>query len=231
MSARQIAVADLVFDENLYPRQHVDTMHVTSLFRAMEGGSKLPPIVVCRSTKKIIDGVHRYHVALRAEAKTIAAELRDYQNDAERFKDAVLLNSAQGLRLRETDAVRVITLGESLGLKELDLAGMLRTSVTHLRALKPRYATVDRAFAEGGGKLQKIPLKSSVRHLAGETISAEQADAMRSAPGSSYMLAVRQLTGAVQYDLLPPADKHPSLWAELKTLRDLLDSVLSKQAA
>ena len=161
MSAQKVNVADLVFDKNLYPRQHVDAMHIVSLSRAMEGGSKLPPIVVCRSTKKIIDGVHRYNAALRAEQEKIAAELRDYENDAERFKDAVLLNSAQGLRLRETDAVRVITLGESLGLKELDLAGILRTSLTHIQALKPRYATVDRAFTGAGGKLQKIPLKSS----------------------------------------------------------------------
>jgi hypothetical protein len=164
-------------------------------------------------------------------APTIAAELRDYADDAERVKAAVTLNAAHGLPFREADRLKIIAMGESLGFKELDLAGMLRTSLEHVRALKPRYATVDRAFTAAGGKLQKIPLKGSVRHLAGETISVEQADAMSAAPGSSYMLGVRQLRDAIQYDLLPPPDKHPALWAELKTLRDLLNKVLRKQAA
>jgi hypothetical protein len=231
MSAQQIKLEDLVFDEALYPRTHVDTQNITSLVRAMEGGSKLPPIVVCRSTKKIIDGVHRYQAALRVEAKTIAAELRDYKNDAERLQAAAVLNATHGLRLREADRLKVIALAESLGLKELDMAGMLRTSIEHIQALKPRYAVLDRAHTAKGGKLQKIPLKGSVRHLAGETISAAQAGAISSAPGSSYMLAVRQLKDAIQYELLPPPDSHPSLWAELQTLRDLLGDILSKQAA
>jgi len=231
MSARQIKVVDLVFDEHLYPRTHVDTQRVTSLQRAIEGGSELPPIVVCRSTKKIIDGVHRYQVALRREAKTIAAELRDYKTDADRYKDAVILNAAHGLPLKEADRLKIILVGESLGFKEIDLAGMLRTSTEHIAALKPRYAMLDRNYAAAGGRLQKIPLKGSVRHLSGETVTAEQAGAISSAPGSSYMLAVRQLEDAIKYGLLPAADKHPSLWTELKTLHDLLSDILSKQAA
>jgi hypothetical protein len=231
MSAARIKVADLVFDPDLYPRQHVDTQRVASLMRAIEGGSKLPPLVVCRSTKKIVDGVHRHQVALRREDPTIAVEFRDYATDAERYKDAVLLNSAHGLPFREVDKLRIIAMGESLGLKEIDLAGMLRTSLTHVQALKPRYATVDKSFTAAGGKLQKIPLKGSVRHLAGETISQAQADALSSAPGSSYMLAVRQVVSALQHNLLPPPERHPALWAELESLRDLLIDALSKQVA
>jgi ParB-like nuclease domain len=151
MSPARIKVADLVFDPDLYPRQHVDTQRIASLIRAIEGGSKLPPIVVCRSTRKIVDGVHRHQVALRTEQPTIAVEFRDYANDAERYKDAVLLNSAHGLPFREVDKLRIIAVGESLGLKEIDLAGMLRTSLTHVQALKPRYATVDKSLTAAGG--------------------------------------------------------------------------------
>jgi hypothetical protein len=224
----QLKVEDLVFDEALYPRKYVNMQHVLDLRRANEGGSEFPPIVVCRRTKKIIDGAHRYHVALQTEAKTIAGELRDYQTDADRFKDAVLLNSAQGLRLSTGDQLRVIDMAEAFGLKDIDLASMLRTSMEHLNALKPRYAVADRAFAAAGGNLRKVPLKGSVRHMAGETVSVDQAAALGAAPGASYMLTVRQLKDAIRYELLPPADKHPALWADLRELRDLLNGLLGK---
>lgn len=231
MSAAQVKLTDLIFDEALYPRRGVDYKNVKSLVGAMEGGNSLPPLVACRATKKIIDGVHRWQAAMRTEKKTIAVEWRDYRDDAARFRDAVALNATHGMRLAEADALKVIAIGEELGLKEADIAGILHTSLTHVLALKPRYATVDRSFVEAGGKLQKIPLKGSVRHLAGETISAEQAGAMHAAPGTSYMLTVRQLMDAVRFGLLPPPDSHPSLWQELEKLRDLLTETLSKQAA
>jgi ParB-like chromosome segregation protein Spo0J len=234
MKSQQVRVADLVFDEALYPRRHIDLQRVRTLARATEGGSKLPPIVICRSTKKMIDGVHRYHVAQHLGQQTIAAQLRDYANDAQRFRDAVALNATHGLPLSTADRLKVIDMAENLGLKDPEVAAMLQTTAEYIeKALKRRYAESDRQHIAAGGVLRKmkIPLKGSVRHLSGEKVSAAQAAALSSAPGSSYMLTVRQLKDAIQYGLLPPREAHPVLWAELETLRELLDDVLSKQVA
>jgi hypothetical protein len=230
--SQQIKVADLVFDEDLYPRRHIDTQRIRLLTRAVESGAVLPPIVVCRATKKIVDGVHRYHIALDLGTKTIAAELRHYANDGERFKAAALLNATHGLPLNEGDRLKVVAMAENLGLKDPEIAEMLQTTPEYIqKALKPRYAEVDRQHFATGGKLQKIPLKGSVRHLAGQKVSELQAGALNSAPGSSYILNVRQLKDAIQYDLLPPRESHPVLWMDLEALRDLLNGALSKQVA
>jgi ParB-like chromosome segregation protein Spo0J len=230
--SQQVKVADLVFDEELYPRRHIDTQRIRLLTRAVEGGATLPPIVVCRKTKKIIDGVHRYHVAMELEADKIDAELRNYANDGERIKAASLLNATHGLPLNEGDRLKVIAMAENLGLRDPEIAEMLQTTADYIqRALKPRYAEVDRRHIATGGKLEKIPLKGSVRHLSGQKVSELQAGALNSAPGSSYILNVRQLKDAIQYGLLPPRESHPALWAELETLLDLLNGALSKQVA
>ena len=128
-----------------------------------------------------------------------------------------MYNTGVGLKLGQEDSLKVIEISERLGLKEIDIAGMLRTSIAYLRVLKPRYATVQGAV-EGVKELRRIPLKGSVRHLAGQTISAEQANAMARAPGPSYLLSVNQVLDALNYDLLPPEDNHPALWDSLRTL-------------
>lgn len=211
-------LTDLVFDERLYPRRHVDPFHVSRLQRATEGGSTLPPIVICRETNKIIDGVHRYHVALRRGDDTIAVELRRYMDDAARFKDAIKLNTAHGLRLSETDSLKVIAMAESMGLKELDVLEALQTSQAHFDRLKPRYAVT-------GGKLQKIPLKPSVRHLAGVTLEPAQEEIVRSAPGVSYLLLVTKLIDAIVADTLPSPEQHPVLWEKLGELCEALRGI------
>jgi hypothetical protein len=220
----KIEMAGLVFDPSIYPRKGIDSYNVLKLRRAVEGGSKLPPVLICRSTNKIIDGVHRWTLAKERGEATIDAELKDYASDAERFRDAAQLNAIHGQPLSRSDAVRVIDIGEALGLKEIDFAEMLQTTLTDVQKLRPRYARI--SAPEVNGKLQKIPLKGSVRHLAGETVSPQQAVALSSAPGPSYLLSVRQLGDAIHHRLLPPPDRHPVLWAELKVLRDLLEDAL-----
>jgi hypothetical protein len=220
----KIETAELIFDPGIYPRKGIDNYNVIKLRRALEGGNKLPPVLICRSTKKIIDGVNRWTLAKERDEPTIDVELKDYANDAERFRDAAQLNAIHGMPLSRSDAVRVIDIGEALGLKEPDFAEMLQTTLTDVQKLRPRYARV--SATEANGKFQKIPLKGSVRHLAGETVSPQQATALSSAPGPSYLLNVRQLGDAIRYRLLPPPDRHPVLWEELRVLHDLLEGVL-----
>ena len=59
----KIETTGLVFDPSIYPRKGIDAYNVLKLRRAIEGGSKLPPVLTCRSTYKIIDGVHRWTLA------------------------------------------------------------------------------------------------------------------------------------------------------------------------
>jgi hypothetical protein len=218
-----VPLSELVFREDLYPRQSVNDFRVKELLEAVNGGQVLPAIIAGilpnESQKIIVDGVHRCQVASRLGAVTINTEIKQYTNEIEIFKDASLLNTAHGLNLTQHDRLKVIEIGERLGLKELDLSTILRTSVAHVRSLMPRFATAPNST----GTMERVPLKASTRHLSGATITAEQAKAIRgNAPGMSYLVLIRQLKSALINDLLPPETDHPALWKDLRELRNLI---------
>ena len=218
-------VADLIFDRECYPRWEPDQQHIVRLRRALEAGETLPPIIVNTTPEpanRIVDGVHRYHAHLAAGRDIIACEFRDYVSEAELIKDATFLNSASKLPLTTHDMLKVIQIAARAGLHEIDVATSLRTSVAHLRAIAPRYATV--ADAEAGiSAARRVPLKASVRHLSGTMITEAQAnEIMGSAPGTSYLLIVRQLIGGLENGLLPDEQSHPALWTDLQKLTNLL---------
>ena len=180
--AELTAVATLEFDPALYPRIGISEYHVGEIAKAMEGGHELPPVVADRKTRKLVDGTHRWHAAIRKGIEEIACEFRDYDSEADMFRDACLLNSAHGLNFTARDKLKVIEVGQKFGLKELDFAMLLRTSESYIKAIMPRYAQAP--TDEKAKKFEKVPLKASTRHLSGKTITPQQADAIKgNAPG------------------------------------------------
>ena len=215
---KQIPLTELVFDNTLYPRANVDQLHVVALQRAMEAGITLPPIIVASANNIIIDGVHRYNAYLRhGGLQTIAAVVKDYSSREEMFLDAISYNSGVGLKLGQHDMLKCIQVCEGFGLRDVDISACLRTSITHLRVLKRRYATVEDAGADIK-TLRRVPLKAAVRHLSGTIITSAQERAMASAPGVSYLLIANQLLDAMKYNLLPPENRHQVLWQKLREL-------------
>lgn len=220
-----VPLTTLVFDKRLYPRDAVSYNHVTEIMRAMEGGNVMPPVVACRTTKKLVDGVHRWRAAQRKETELISVEWRDYTDDAERFRDAVSLNTSHGLNFSEKDRLRVLEMGQEFGLKELDFASILHTSPGYIKSIMPRFASVadDPKAGEAPERRPRVPLTPGTRHLADKTVTPEQAEAIRrDAPTTSYLPVVRQLITALENDLLPPESQHPRLWADLHLLAHLL---------
>jgi hypothetical protein len=215
-------VVSLEFDRDLYPRIEVSDFHVAEIIRTLEGGHDLPPVIADRASRKLVDGAHRWHAAIKRQAEEIAVEWRDYASDEEMFKDACLLNSAHGLNFTARDRLKVIEVGQKFGLKELDFSMLLRTSESYIKTIMPRIAYVPGA----GQKMERVPLKASTRHLSGQTITPQQSDAIKgNAPGTSYLLVTRQLISALENALLPPQESHPVLWDELSHLADLLDEI------
>lgn len=215
------ALDDLLFQRDLYPRHDLSDGNLRRLAQVREAGREFDPVIACRQTRVIIDGAHRWTVARRRGDPDIAVEWRDYDSDAERFEAAARLNSVHGLALSSHDRLRVIEIGEHLGLKEVQIADALAMSTAGLRALRPRYATVREAAEDGGERYsyRRVPLKASVRHLSGQEITpGQEQEIMGSAPGASYLLLVRQLTRAIELGLLPPPGQHPVLHAELAAL-------------
>lgn len=216
----RVQLDELVFRRDLYPRHDLSDGNLRRLNMVREAGREFDAVVACRDTRIIIDGAHRWTISRQRGDADIAVEWRDYGSDAERFESAARLNCVHGLALSSHDRLRVIDIGEQLGLKEVQIADALAMSASALRALKPRFATVREAAANGSGEFRrKVPLKASVRHLSGQEITREQeAEIMGSAPGASYLLLIRQLAHAIDLSLLPAREQHPVLYQELTQL-------------
>src|SRR3954451_14012629 len=76
-----------------------------------EADTKLPPILVHRTTSRVIDGMHRLRAAQRRGETTIAVQYFD-GDEREAFVMSVRLNSAHGLPLtladRKNAALRIM---------------------------------------------------------------------------------------------------------------------------
>ncbi|MEU7059067.1 streptomycin biosynthesis regulator [Streptomyces sp. NPDC046197] len=82
----------------------VDTAHVQKLARVT---GPLPPIVVHRSTLRVVDGVHRVHAArLRGEGHINVCYFDGAADDV--FVEAVRLNSSRGLPLTQADRAAAV---------------------------------------------------------------------------------------------------------------------------
>lgn len=226
-----VPVDSLVLDEELYPRAKVNLIHVQELMRALAGGHELPAVVCCDTTRRIVDGAHRHEAHKRRQLSLIPVIWKHYDSDEDFFRDAVLLNTGHGLNLTTYDRLKVLEIGAQFGLKEVDFATLLRTSTSYVRTIMPRHANVTTARSNGTDvtvPIRRVPLKRSVAHLTGRSITPEQADAIEgNTPGTSYLLLVRQLINALQHDLLPEEEIHPALWVDMQELAKLLNDAVS----
>lgn len=160
---RAYKVSDLVIDMTVYPRKEVDGDHVFNIMEAMRAGVKFPPVIICKLTKRIVDGAHRVTAASRL-AETlddIDCIEKTYANDQEFFLDAIKYNASNGRNLTRDDRARIAVIGEQLKIDDRRLASTLSVSESIIGGLRA---------AEYGGCL--LPDRSSAK-LATRTRHAE----------------------------------------------------------
>lgn len=206
--AQPIPLATLVEDLSIYPRHRIDDVHVGALADALEAGAVLPPVVAEAKSKRIVDGWHRvraYRRVLGAEG-VIDVELREYKTDAEVLLDAVALNASHGRRLDRVDQVRIVAMGEAVGIADSRLAVAMSITPDKIMKLRIRIAEAPTANAEAVPGTLKIALKRPARHLSGEILTEEQVAAHAAAPGTSYLLVAHQLRDGLRYGLADRAD-------------------------
>lgn len=199
-----LPIAELVEDMSLYPRHAVDEANVTSLVRALESGTTLPPVVVDKASKRIVDGWHRVraHKRVLGAAGVIDVELRSYKDETAIIKDAVSTNAIHGRQFDAIDRTRAVLMLEKHGVATLEIAAVLHIPEAHVQKIKVRVATATHMSDQTVPGTRRIVLKRPVHHLAGTKLTDEQVDAHSRAPGVSYLLLARQLTEALRTELL-----------------------------
>jgi hypothetical protein len=114
---KKVKIDDLIRDLRLYPRQDVDYATVGRFMDAMRSGAKFPPIKVCETTGRIIDGFHRYSAYQQLGIKEVDAIGAAPKGDAQFFLMAVEANNAHGIGYSPADQYKIVKMAMSLGLE------------------------------------------------------------------------------------------------------------------
>jgi hypothetical protein len=215
-----IAVADLVEDFDFYPRKDVDSLHVSNLFQALEAGEHLPPVIADRKSKRIVDGFHRCRAWSRfhGPSSSIPVELRSYKNDGELFIDAIRLNSNHGRRLTSIDVVRAATRAKAFGVDDVQISKALRMTVEKVGALvvdrtattyaRPKPKEDNEANGSAADDAFYVPLKRTIRHMAGERLTKEQEQVNDKLSGMAPLFYINQVIMLLQSKLMPTDDEN-----------------------
>lgn len=220
-----IKASELVEDFDFYPREKVDSQHVSYIAEAISSGAEMPPVIVDEKSKRIIDGFHRRRAFIRVGKNAdpedsdpwIPVELRQYKNDAEMFLDAVRLNAKHGRNLTQMDRTGAIIKAKRFGINQDAIAVVLNIRVNKVKELKTHIATIQNTRIV-------VPLKLPVRHFAGQTITQSQADVMPHVGGSHHLRLVNELIDAVSVGLIDT--RNGQLMERLRELADVIRKFL-----
>lgn len=203
---RAIKVGEIVQDFNLYPRVTIDPQHTKYIKDAIEAGIVMPPLVVCVKSLRLIDGFHRRqaYISLYGADHEVEVVEKKYRDESEMLLDAIRYNANHGQTLSRYDRVHCMLLAERLKLSIDETASALSMSVDRLNELK-----VDRMATVLGERkhLEPTPIKRSIRHLAGETLTAEQVEVNKKLSGMNQAFHVTQLILLIENDLLDTSNK------------------------
>jgi hypothetical protein len=211
---RKMKLSAMVLDFDLYPRSSINTHHVAELGRAVEGGAELPPIVVCKKSKRIADGFHRYrlYVRLYGDDHEVDVVEKSYRDDKELFLDAVRFNAHHGLRMDTHDMMHAGNRAAELGIDTAALAGALQVNPKWLGDMQ-----VDRSATAGG---VQVALKRTIRHMAGRKLTKPQVVANEKLSGMNQVFYVNQLITLIESNLLDTGNEE--LMQRLQHLGELI---------
>jgi hypothetical protein len=216
---KKMKAAELVIDYTIYPRSDVDAHNVTMLCEALTAGAELPPVIIDKASKRVIDGVHRVkaHLRVLGEDAEIAVIERTYKSEAAMFEDAVRYNAAHGARLDSHDRTHCIIVAQRLHIPLEAMAGALHVPVETLQRL------VDTRMGRGAG-VSLIPLKRTVGHFAGRKLNARQQEANQKLSGMNQSFYANQLIELIESGMLDKEDER--LVERLRKLHELLSELL-----
>lgn len=217
----KIKAIDVVLDQALYPRQEISSANLHDILEARQAGIMLPPITVERRTLRLVDGWHRVNAELKLSGDDVEIEAvaKAYENDAELFLDAVRLNAGHGQKLSHFDQARCMSRSAELKIAPDRLTAALGITASQYSKMELH------KFATRGKK--PIPIKRTVSHLAGEELTAAQAQAADATGGLAQLVYVNQVINLIEGNILNTESGR--LMERLGILGNLIDAVCMQQ--
>jgi len=217
---REVKAAELVLDFDLYPRNNIDPKNISKLVNALSTGAELPPVMIEKKSKRVVDGFHRVKAHLRFygdEAKITVVE-KTYKSDGDLFLDAMRFNSGHGVQLDSCDQVRCLLTAERLHIPPEMVAGVLHIPANKLGELR------DTRTARGTDGLS-LPLKRTVSGFHGKKLTERQEQANTRLSGMNQQFYVNQIIELIESEMLDTSDE--KLMTQLQKLAELLDGVFA----
>jgi hypothetical protein len=218
MKPKLMALSSLVLDFTIYPRVDVDARHISYMREALRAGADFPPIVINAKTKQVIDGFHRvktYQHEYDGKCK-VSVLPKDYASEAEMVLDSIRYNASHGRALSRYDRTHCIMVGDNLHIPEDELASAMAMTIDSVGKLR-----VERIGTMKVGKSSRpTPLKRTIGHMAGKTLTKRQAETNERLGGMNQGFYVNQVILLIESGLLNRADEQ--LMAKLLQLKKLL---------
>jgi len=229
----KVLAAELVEDFDLYPRESVDSTHVSDLAMVLRAGVDIPPVVADGKSKRIVDGIHRRRAFLKiyGDEAEIDCDFHEYKSQSEMYLEAIRLNAPHGKPIKGHDRTHALLRGIDLGIRPSALAAVFGITIEHVsKIVAIKAGTVSVATAKGKQIQRKIALKNSVHHMWGEDprLTPEQAKIHESLPGTSQWLHIKQLSDLIEYEMLDWNNER--VVAEMRRLLALLNDNQEKIA-
>lgn len=205
-TTKQIKAAELILDWTFYPRHQLAAQNVSSIAQALEAGTTIPPVTADKTSLRVVDGFHRVTATLRHAGPdaTIKTHLVDYPDEQAMFIDAVRLNATHGQRLTPYDQARCLELAVDLGIPEQDISLALARNPDQIAELRARKTAYD---PQG----KPIPIKRTLRHLAGTRLTKNQIRANKHAGGMPVRFYADQVANAIRADIVDWSDEETVL--------------------
>ena len=224
-----LPLPELVWDWTIYPRHDVDGSVIANLERAMRAGVTIPPILVEKTSKRIVDGWHRAHAWRRVYGDTaeIPVVLASYPNERALLEAAIAPNATHGRPLDSQDRTRSVLMLRKLGASDAEIAVVLSTEPQQVMRLALK---VVRVRDGADGPVDVIPAKPVVWPVGDkpQTITREQANVAASASGLRTAQTVTQLIRQVEVGLIGlTVDSRRQLWA----LHDVIEQRVERAEA
>jgi hypothetical protein len=216
---RTIKAAELILDFDLYPRNNIDPHNVRNLIDALAAGSELPPILIDKKSKRVIDGFHRIRAYLNAMGDEVGVTVieKNYHNEQEMFLDAMRFNADHGAKLDSHDRTHCVLVAERLKIPAEAVAGALHVTVDKLASLR-----TDRTATSGS---LLIPIKRTIQWKAGTRLNKAQVAANEKLSGMNQQFYANQLITLLESELIDSADDQ--LIERLQLLHRILGTFLT----
>ena len=201
MKTKLLKLSEVVLDEKLYPRSHVDWQTSARYYNALKAGAEFPPITVAVLNKKfiLVDGAHRLKAFKDCKEKFIKAEVLKNLTPQQIYVESIKRNIANGRQFSAQEITQVAVTLEKWKLSQQAISEIVRIPVAQLKPFIAKRLTRITETQED------IILKAPLQHLAGNDIPSAWgiADIQRGMGGSlSQASILGEVIRLIENDLL-----------------------------